>query len=140
MPVSRSNKGFSLVELAVAVVIIGLLAGAAIMNFARVFEKARADEAKQALWEIRVAWGQYAMNHRAGPSGVQHIRLPQIDPQEDLFPRACRSDKYFHYSLTDDHAIATRCRSNGKPPQGRDAYQVTISLVNGTWGGTPGYY
>ena len=48
----RSSKGFTLIELMIVVVIIGILAAMAIPRFMRVTTKAKQSEAKQLLKQI----------------------------------------------------------------------------------------
>ncbi|MCU0650884.1 MAG: prepilin-type N-terminal cleavage/methylation domain-containing protein [Candidatus Omnitrophica bacterium] len=135
MSALRSNRGFTLIELLVIIIIIGVLATVGIKHYGHLFEKSRANDAKQALWEVRVALAQYIMDHRNPPADMADLNLPDIQ-----FPRNCRAEKFFRYSINDTHAIATRCTSGGKAPQGPSAYTLAISLTNSTWGGTSGYY
>jgi prepilin-type N-terminal cleavage/methylation domain-containing protein len=137
MSTFRSNKGFTLIELLIVVVIVGMLATIAIGQYNHVFEKARADEAKQGLWEVRVALGQYRMDHRDPLANFTDLHLTDSE-----FPTSCRPERYFKYSANDTHVIATRCTSGsgGKPPQGTTPYTITLNLMNNSWGGTPGYY
>lgn len=136
MSPSRSSKGATFLEMVVVIVIIGVLASLGFAHYAHICEKARVDSAKQTLWEIRVAWGQYIMNYRDNDVTFQDLNLT---PHE-AFPSSCRPEQYFRYGLSRTHAIATRCTRAGKPPQGPRAYEVTLNLENSTWGGTPGYY
>jgi prepilin-type N-terminal cleavage/methylation domain-containing protein len=135
MSTFRSNKGFTLIELLIVVVIVGMLATIAIGQYNHVFEKARADEAKQGLWEVRVALGQYRMDHRDPLANFTDLHLTDSE-----FPTSCRSERYFKYSANDTHVIATRCTIGGKPPQGNTAYTISLNLMNNSWSGTPGYY
>jgi prepilin-type N-terminal cleavage/methylation domain-containing protein len=133
---SKSNKGFTIIELLIVLIIVTVLASTAVVQYGRVFEKARADEAKQNLWEIRVAWGQYVMNHRDPPTSLSDLSL-----SVEAIPPQCGSRlSFFSYDFNSTHAIATRCVNSGKKPQGKKVYSVTLNLENSTWGGTPGYY
>jgi prepilin-type N-terminal cleavage/methylation domain-containing protein len=135
MSTSRSNKGFTLIELLIVVTIVGIMATIAIGQYSHVFEKSRADEAKQGLWEVRVALGQYRMDHRDPLADYSALNM-----NDSEFPKNCRPERYFKYSANDTHAIATRCTAGGKPPQGNTAYTISLNLMNNSWGGTPGYY
>jgi prepilin-type N-terminal cleavage/methylation domain-containing protein len=132
MSTLKLNKGFTLIELSIVIVIVGILATVAVAHYRQVFEKGRAEEAKQNLWEIRVAWGQYVMDHRDALSDFSDLALNSTS-----FPRNCRDERYFRYSINDTHAIAVRCTSAGKPPQGKFDYQISLNLDNGTWSGVP---
>jgi type II secretory pathway pseudopilin PulG len=116
-------------------VIVGIMATIAIGHYSNVFEKARADEAKQGLWEARVALGQYRMDHRDPLADFSDLNL-----NDSEFPKDCRPERYFKYSANGTHVIATRCTSGGKNPQGNIAYTISLNLLNNSWGGTPGYY
>jgi len=114
---------------------VGILAAMGFMHYSFIFEKARADSAKQALWEIKIAWGQYILNHRGDSVSFSDLNLPSKE-----FPSFCREEQFFRYSLNSTHAIATRCTTGGKSPQGRQAYIISLNLDNSTWSGTEGYY
>ena len=130
MSTLKANRGFTLIEMAIVIVILGIVGTAAVIHYRQVFEKGRAEEAKQNLWEIRVAWGQYSMDHREHLPDFAALELPGA-----LFPTNCRQERFFRYNINDTHAFATRCLNDGKPPQGSDDYQIAIDLDNGTWSG-----
>jgi prepilin-type N-terminal cleavage/methylation domain-containing protein len=132
MRILQSNKGFTFIEMVVVVVILGLLAVVAVGQYGRMMEKGRAEEAKQNLWEIRVAWGQYTMDHREPLDSFSDLNL-----SVSLCPHVCRVEHFFQYDINDTHAFATRCTSGGKVPQGHVDYQIAINLQNGTWSGMP---
>ena len=117
-------------------VILGILGTMAAMHYRQVFEKGRAEEAKNNLWEIRVAWGQYVMDHRIDDPSA-HIPFANLTLPESSFPPNCRAERYFQYDINDTHAIAIRCIVGGKPPQGSIDYQISLNLDNGTWSGVP---
>jgi len=136
---SKLNKGFTILELVIVLIIVTILVSLGIFQYSRVYEKTRADEARQSLWEIRVAWGQYTMNNRD-----PYIQFEDLKLSQDLFPKSCQGQgvvkQYFQYDINRTHAIATRCTNVGsKKPRGRQAYEINIDLENSTWGGTFGY-
>jgi prepilin-type N-terminal cleavage/methylation domain-containing protein len=59
----RDSKGFTLIELMIVVVIIGILAALAIPRFMRVTTKAKQSEAKQILKQIYVMQRAYRQQY-----------------------------------------------------------------------------
>lgn len=59
----RKNSGFTLIELMIVVVIIGILAALAIPRFMRVATKAKQSEAKQLLKQIYTMQHTYFVQH-----------------------------------------------------------------------------
>jgi prepilin-type N-terminal cleavage/methylation domain-containing protein len=60
----KAEKGFTLVELMIVVVIVGILAGVSIPMYSRSAERARISEAVGALGSIRSAMRIYYAEHR----------------------------------------------------------------------------
>ena len=137
-----SNKGLTLIELLVVIIIVGILATVGFTYYQGIAERSRTSEAKNALWEIRIAWGQSVMNSRRAPVTLSDIGL-DLSVNGTGFPSNCRRERWFKYDIetsgSSPLAIATRCTAGGKAPNG-PSYRVTIDLNNGTWGGTPGRY
>jgi len=80
----RSQKGFTLIELMIVVVIIGILAALAIPRFMRATTKAKQSEAKQVLKQIYAMerayrqeydayWGDGVSASAAAPTGFARI-------------------------------------------------------------------
>jgi prepilin-type N-terminal cleavage/methylation domain-containing protein len=125
-------RGFTLLELMVVIIIIGILATLGFTQYAMVIEKGRTAEAKMALGMIRKA--EVAYNIENGT----YAALANIFVSA---PSSCVSTHYFSYSATagSNTGTATRCTSAGKTPTG-PAYSITITYDTGLWGGTSGYY
>ncbi|MDD4980853.1 MAG: prepilin-type N-terminal cleavage/methylation domain-containing protein [Candidatus Omnitrophica bacterium] len=143
------KKGFTLLELIVVMIIIGILATLGIQQYARATERARGAEARQILGQIRsTAAGYYLQN---GTCVGFNDTLAGIGGNPDQIPTGCRATHYFNYYinigyLTTDvmRATATRCiGGRGKPPSASTAFQLTLTtnFANGndTWGGNGGY-
>jgi type IV pilus assembly protein PilE len=139
------KKGFTLLELVVVIIIIGILATLAITQYGRVTERSRGAEARAILGFIRkqalsyyLEWGDLT-NFTAAKAGIGNA--------SDQIPSACRSSHYFRYSITTTASnittTATRCTAGGKPPQGPANATLTLTTVfpagEDTWGGTGGY-
>ena len=128
--------GFTLAELMVVVVIIGVLVSIAWPRYILVAEKSRTSEAKNILSQIREAEMGYYLEYDTYTTNVTLLSLG--------VPTSCNVSFYYNYSASGGGAsftaTATRCTSGGKPPNspGGTAYVVNITQ-NGVLGGTPPY-
>ena len=75
-PRRAGRRGFTLVELAVVVAVIGFLASIAIPNFQRAVLKARATDAVSELHVIRIAVMNYVGDKHTWPADVGRGRIP----------------------------------------------------------------
>jgi prepilin-type N-terminal cleavage/methylation domain-containing protein len=66
----RSHKGFTLVEIMIVVLIIGILLAIAVPNFIRARETSRAKSCVANLKQIESAKEQWAMDTRAAPTAT----------------------------------------------------------------------
>jgi len=119
----RSRKGFTLLELIIVVIVIGILASIALPRFIRVAERARIAEAKSVLDALRSAQMRYAAQWNAYTGNPALLDTPP--------PPA----KYFTFSLSpggiavpETTVIATATRNNIENPGAPfGAYSITIS-------------
>ena len=126
------RKGFTLVELIIVIIIVGILASVGISQYTKVIEKGRAAEARMVLGNLRTA-EVAEMNE----NGV-YVVAGSLSVGA---PTACANTHYFSYACvpTTGTCTATRCLAGGKPPQSTvGAYTKTLDIA-GTWGGTAGY-
>jgi len=127
------KAGFTLLELIVVIIIIGILATLGVTQYTMVIEKGRTAEAKSILGTVRKM--EIAYNFENGTYGA-------ISNMSISAPTACTSTHYFSYTAAANQnlATATRCTASGKSPNAASAYSVTINYDAGTWSGTAGYF
>lgn len=140
------KKGFTLLELVVVIIIIGILATLGIQQYARMVERARGAEARTILGQIRGSAA--AVNLETGTLvGSTPIQMG-IGPALDRIPSVCRTTHYFSYAYAPTGvdtfiATATRCAIGGKNPDAPVVTNLTLTtnFATGvdTWGGTGGF-
>ena len=126
------RKGFTLVELIIVVIIVGILASIGLTQYNKVVEKSRASECRMLLGTLRGA--EVAEKNENGSYVV--VTSLGVDA-----PSACVSTHYFSYSCdaASGTCTATRCVGGGKPQFGTLAWTKSLTVDAGTWTGTPGY-
>ncbi len=125
------KKGFTLLELIVVIVILGILATLGFTQYTKMVEKGRTAEARTMLGQIRSA--QVAYYQEYGAYGAAVSNLP-VDA-----PTACATTHYFLYASTATSSTATRCTGGGKTPNAAATYSIDLTHV-GVFSGTAGYY
>jgi type IV pilus assembly protein PilE len=144
------RKGFTLLELIIVIVILGILATLGLAQYMRMAERARGAEARTILGLVRTqAAGHYMQYATLSPAGnVFNNDVAGIGTSPDLIPSACTGTHYFNYAVTAAAAstltaTAVRCTAGGKIPQAGKAGTLilTTNLATGadTWTGTGGY-
>lgn len=117
------KRGFTLLELVVVILIIGILATLGLTQYGRIIERSRGAEARAILGDIRKMGAGYYLEYGsllAGPVGFNNNRAG-IGPALDQIPSVCRTSHYFSYSIAIPLAdilvvTATRCGLGGKIP------------------------
>ncbi|MEW5758113.1 MAG: prepilin-type N-terminal cleavage/methylation domain-containing protein [Candidatus Omnitrophota bacterium] len=119
--------GFTLIELVVVIIVIGLLVTIALPRYQIQLEKGRAAEAYQMLGSIRDDAQVYL---------VKHGNLTGFDVEAEL--KQCNSGHYFFYRIVANRAgqnlaVAYRCSRNasGKQPNWPEEYKINIDLATG---------
>ena len=130
---NKRRWGFTLIELVIVIIIIGILAALGFTQYAKVVEKGRTAEAKIVLGSLRAA------------EQTNYLEKAAYVTAADLSvgaPTTCATTHYFSYDCTTAGlCTATRCTAGGKTPNFvGTAYTVTLTTDTGIWGGTAGYY
>lgn len=143
------RKGFTLLELIVVIIVLGILATLGLTQYGRTIERSRGAEARNILGTMRtLAAGLYM---EAGTASGLTDAVVGIGTGNDQSPGPalanCRQSHYFFYSqvagATTPSFTATRCSAGGKPPQfaGGPWIRLEPNLNTGidTWNGNGGY-
>jgi len=132
------RKGFTLLELIIVIIIIGVLATLGFVQYSAVIEKARGAEARATISTLR---SQLVAKSIGGETTVNSGILGIGGG----IPSACTATNYFTYAIDASCSTtvctftATRCTASGKGPQGTTAGTLTLlwsSAGSDTWGGT----
>jgi prepilin-type N-terminal cleavage/methylation domain-containing protein len=126
------KKGFTLLELIVVIIIIGILGSIGFTQYARVVEKGRVAEAKVVLGQVRGSQESYKLEMGVYAAVIGDLTVG--------VPSSCTVTHYFQYSTDATTGTATRCSAGGKTPNASATYTVTLGHASGTWGGSAGYY
>ena len=125
------KKGFTLVELIIVIIIVGILASVGMTQYTKVVEKGRAAEARIILGALRTA----EVNENTENGAYATVGNLSV-----AAPVACAATHFFSYACdaATGTCTATRCVAGGRTPNGTLAYTKTLD-VGGTWGGSAGY-
>lgn len=111
------KRGFTLLELLIVVVIIGVLAGLAIPNFIRGTERARWAESKNLLGAVRASQIRYYAQYGSFADNVSNIDVEYTTP------------KFFSVSLSGatNATLATFNRTGTPDPYGLGGNTISIN-------------
>jgi prepilin-type N-terminal cleavage/methylation domain-containing protein len=120
------KKGFTILELIIAIIIISILATIGFIQYKRAIEIGRRGEAKSILSTLRSAEIAYQFEHPSPPSYGSILEIGVSAPTDC----ASQSTHYFSYFCNSSNGTctATRCTSGGKPPPASPGYAITLSI------------
>jgi len=135
------KKGFTLLELIIVIIILGVLATLGFTQYGRMVERARGAEARAILGDVRKFAAAYKLEY-GNLTGMLAANVNIGAPGSDMIPNGCgQSSHYFSYAintaLTPPYGVnvtATRCVGGGKLPTGT-APAGTLSLWTNTSSG-----
>ena len=119
----RNEKGFTLVELMIVVVIIGILASIAIPKFAALIGKTKTTEAKQILGQIIQLEKTYYFTANAYENFAAGEDCPEIGFAQ---PEQAR----FTYSFSTTDSLATALETEDVNNDGDLTDGITLSITN----------
>jgi len=126
------KRGFTLVELLIVIIIVGILATVGFTQYTDVVERSRGAEAKNVLGQLRSLCAGFYMGKDANDCTAANLG---IGTGTDLVPSACRSSHYFSYGVASAASAATftatRCTASGKAPNHGTAHTVTLAVDYG---------
>lgn len=136
----RMKKGFTLLELIVVIVILGILATLGYSQYTKMVEKMRISEAVANLGTMRQLAYQYWIEH-GDLSTITNVDLG-VGSSTDQIPSSCRNTHYFYYTRWSPTQSsvglgAYRCTSGGKNPTytSGNQYEVYIEYNPSTGSG-----
>jgi type IV pilus assembly protein PilE len=141
------RKGFTLLELIIVIIIIGVLATLGFVQYSAVIEKARGAEARAVISTLR---SQAAAKNMEGSTAA--ITATDLGIGAGI-PSGCGTNQttnYFSYGIgacttTACSFIATRCTTGGKAPAGANVGSLTLNWTSSgtnttdTWVSAGGY-
>lgn len=117
-----NKKGFTLVEVLIVVIIIGILASIGIPQFAASIEKAKGGEARAGLGHIQTGEKVYYAENERYTTNVSDLDITL-------------TQKYWTFTITTTNTgyVATATRSGSGPTAGQTLNMDQNGTIGGTW-------
>jgi len=124
------RKGFTLLELMIVVIIIGILASMGIVQYSATVEKTRSAEAKTIIGDLRTKCGVYYMED----SSTGRCAMSNLSDVIPATSAGCTGGYYFYYTVSgiggnSSTFNAQRCTSGGKSPQAPSGSVWTVNYT-----------
>ncbi len=142
------KRGFTLLELLIVIIIVGIMATLGLTQYSAVVERSRGAEARQILGQLRRVCAALYMNEN-NVSMCSDTNLGLGDGTNGTIPGSvCAGSHYFRYTQTQTVPnsivlLGTRCTTGGKLPQitGSRTLALTADYGTGTatWTSPNGY-
>jgi len=126
--IAEKEHGFTLIELVVVIIIVGILAAVGISQYSLVVEKGRTAEAKVRIGAMRQLAYEYYLNNGT---------LTGLTYSDIGVDGTCHSTDFYFYSIgsltsTWVNLCAYRCTSGGKTPNTTRQYVYNLQYYPGT--------
>ncbi len=121
------RKAFTLIELIVVIIIVGILAAVGISQYSTTVEKSRISEATKRLGVMRQLANEYYLNN-GSITGMTN---------DDVGVDYTCANNYFRYTIelggtTNAYLEAWRCDSGGKTPNATRGYLILMDFIPST--------
>ena len=130
---NSKNKAFTLLELIIVIIIVGILATVGLSQYTKTVERIRMGEAKANIGYMRKLINEYYLKNGA-MTGITNTDLGI----GAAVPSSCKTTHYFRYYFngpagTMVEPVAARCTSGGKSPNYECIYYpyLQVDPVNG---------
>jgi len=124
-----NEKAFTLLELIIVIIIIGILATVGLSQYNTTIEKGRSGEGKANLGTMRKLAYEYYLRYGT----VATITSSDVGIGSSGVPSSCSSPYYFYYTINDAQPafvqfMAYRCTTGGKSPQASRQYRIYFNI------------